>query len=227
MGDLVHVVVAAGAVDHLRVPPLSIVDGSPDVEWVGLPSGWWRYARRPLLRLPLDPASAARERRAARFFPVTVLVAVVWMLAALEGFVWADPFLGISRGTWIWIRLAALLVFFAWMQVYFRWRVVQRPVRAAGHLIRISGVPRAVAQQWAELNPESVRVVEQWVAVRRFRPRVYAAWGSACLGGGAAMFIVGGDSLWFVFIGLGLLVAGVVLLFKTLPPRYIRFEPVE
>ena len=224
MGERVHVMVASGSVDQLRVPPLAITDGGTDLEWIEVAARSWLFGRGTPMRLPLDPASAARFRRHRRTTPVTMILLAVMLLAWLATF---GDIGELDHPVWIWVYLAALLGWVTWMRHVNRLRVEQLPTRTAGHLVRLSGLPRPVAALWARENPETVRILERRVTLRRFRPSVYVISGVACLGVGGAMFVIAKDVLGLVFVSVGLLVAGGVLLFKSLPPRFIRFEPVE
>ncbi|WP_433831951.1 hypothetical protein ACQP2E_14870 [Actinoplanes sp. CA-015351] len=232
MGERVHVVVAAGAVDHVRVPPLSIVDGSPDVEWVEVPvSRLQPWGKR--MRVPLDPASAKRNRRWARTFPLTLVLLVIALAFWTTNFLVAGyPVLGLGAETWWALRSGTQLGFLVWVVIRNRWLIGQRPARVAGHLIRFSGIPKAVAQQWAELNPESVRVLDRWVVLRRYRPRAYVISALACAVAGTGLWTLlandGRENDLFLWLAsLVLLIGALVLAFKSLPRRYIRFEPVE
>jgi hypothetical protein len=76
--------VPAHLVAGLRIPSLSVTYGEADVEWVEVPTSGWRFRRRPVRRLPLDPRSARRARRYIRLAPWFLSVSVVTFLAVIS-----------------------------------------------------------------------------------------------------------------------------------------------
>ncbi|WP_328469761.1 hypothetical protein OHA21_02690 [Actinoplanes sp. NBC_00393] len=221
MNQRVDVVVPVESVPNLIVPPLAVTTGGPEVDWVDMPGGALAFQRHPVVRLPYDPASAAKARRYLRLRPVDLIVLPLLVLTAVPVFV--DPEFFPGETFWIWARLAVLILLLISTSTRQRWRPKQDPVTEAGRVVRIPDLPEAVAHEWLRLNPGSVQIVAKGVPIRRFRPEVYVLWAIGCLAGAAGLFaalvldLVPG-SFWLWVTVPALFFAAVVCKLKSQPP---------
>lgn len=223
MSERVDVVVPVESLPDLRVPPLAVTTGGPEVEWVDMPGGTFVFQRRPVVRMPFDPVTAARARRHLRSVPVTLVLSAAILSVCLTGFSTADHFLGLSQDAWIWLRLVAAVVWFVWALVSQRWQPQQNPVTQAGRVVRVPHLPSAVAGEWARLNPGTVQIIATGVPIRRFQQEVYVIWSVACLAAGvgigaALAFDLMPSSFWLWMAVPALLVAALVSKLKSQPP---------
>jgi hypothetical protein len=151
--------VPVAALDRLSIPDLAVTDGSGHIEMVDMPcAGGWRFAAKPVIRLPLDPLTAetARQWIAWRrcedrvFSPALLGLAMV--LAVM--IIW-DPANGLDR----YVGLAAILGKLGlamWMiRREAKLKRPQFPVLVnRGRKIRLAAVPIDVCREWVSRNPD-------------------------------------------------------------------------
>jgi hypothetical protein len=217
-------VVPADLVAGLDMPALALTTGEATVEWVALPISRWRFARRPALRVPLDPRSARRARRYLRIGPWVLIVAALDVVAGAV-VVFTDARL--PSATPFFFSSLFVLLSVPWIGGA---PPRQGPVRTPAGDVRIPAVPVEVARQWAARNPGVIVTDEP--SPRRHARRYYATWALGLLAGGGALAVVFANDgreesvlLWAV--AAAALIAGVTMALKTLPPGYIRLEDPE
>ncbi|GAB2600750.1 hypothetical protein Aab01nite_64750 [Paractinoplanes abujensis] len=208
-------VVPAGRVPGLVIPPLAVTTGAAEPDWVDAPVGRWGFRRRPALRLPMDPAAARDVRRWLRYAPWTPLP----ILAVLAD--WAvSGFADLPGGPYhpLLVSVAAVAVL---SLMRGRGLPDQTPDRSHTGDLRIPRVPVTVAAEWVAANP-GVHTSAAPAPRPRSR-RFYASWAVGLL---AAAFTLGAvlaadgrenpAQLWQLSVAL--FVIGLVMAYKTQPP---------
>jgi hypothetical protein len=215
--------VPAHLVAGLRIPSLSVTHGEADVEWVEVPTIGWRFRRRPVQRLPLDPRSARRARRYIRLAPWSLSVSVVAFLAVI------GVLAGHLRGAVYETTTIAVVIFnFVWSLAGVGGELpAQTPRRDRHGNLRIRDVPLVVALQWQDLN-SGVTTSDEPAPRPRSR-RFYAAWSAGLLLAALALGVVLANDGRQDFILLwaavpALFLAGCAAALKLSPPGYIRFD---
>lgn len=225
--------VPLGALRQLSVPPLAITDGSHDPEWIDLPCrGTYRYAKKPVLRLPMDAGTAATARRWIRFRKVDDLgVTPAVLLLFVAGFL-----LGIwGRRAGSLAYLAALLSYFVAIALAWWGGKTERSLTVRCHPemvgrrgIYIPGVPVAVAREWTNRNVD-VRIVAAIPKWRRYPTWVYIAASGLSAAAGVGIFSVeatdrqAGIDLAAVFTITVLFAIAITFAVKALPLGYVAF----
>lgn len=233
MASDANLFIPLGALGQLSVPPLAITDGSRDPEWINLPCrGAYRYAHRPVLRLPLDAGTAATARRWIRFHKIDdFLVTPAVLLLFLAGFL-----LGIwGRRAGSLTYLAALLSSFVavalawWSGTTERSLTVRCHPEMVGRLgIYIPGIPAAVAREWTNRNVD-VQIVAASPTWRRYPRWVYITMSGLCAAVGVGIFSVeatdrqAGINLAAALTMTFLFGIAIAFAVKALPPGYIAF----
>jgi hypothetical protein len=150
-------------VERLRIPALSITDGTIDPEWVSLHCvGRHPYTRTVALRLPLDAASASIACRWTRFrrlervvlLPLVGLLLAAGIAARYTGIFGSAPSLNLEIGLWT-IGLALL-----WCSRlrYRRLTIPQHPTLVARRGVLLKHLPVEVAHEWTNGNAD-VRIL--------------------------------------------------------------------
>jgi len=156
----ISIIIPAAIAKSLSLPALSLVDGSSDVEHVAVHSLDGSLRRRATrLSVPLDPASAKTAHRTERlyqirryvFHPVFLFTSLAWFVA---GFVFFAVKNATGHYSW-WLiapMIAAALADETVGSLISRSALAQHPRREKSG-VRISGVPRPVAEEIVRLNP--------------------------------------------------------------------------
>lgn len=115
---MANLVIPAAGVATLRIPELALTTGSTDVVWHDRTWGRMRWSRRNVIRLPYDPAAAAKLRNYDRlnkfyliFLPVYASLSGLWVLQ--------------DRAPLSWIGLAPTLLFIVATAFEARWDVAR------------------------------------------------------------------------------------------------------
>jgi len=159
-------VIPSSRASHLRIPSLSITDGSADPEWVDMPMSRWRYRLRPSLRLPVDAGTARNVRRYVRLTRWSLLSSLAGLVAAVAA--------AICALTDQLPETAILLTGAVSSLLRGRGLPKQVPYRTADGDLRIPGVPLRVAHEWVAGNPGVIATDDP--APRRHSRRFYGAW---------------------------------------------------
>jgi len=217
------VVVPAHLVAGLHIPPFAVTTGETGVAWVEIPTSSWRFRRREVQRLPLDPRSARRARRYLWLTPWSLLVSFGMLLAYGAVVVgWS----GGSAGTVGYFAISCGVLALSLPPVGGQ-LPPQTPRRDRRGDLRIPDVPIGVAEQWLHLTP-GVTITDQ-PAPRPRSQRFYAAWSASLLLMAVALSVVLSndgreDFVLFWAAVPALFLAGLVAAFKLLPPGYVQFE---
>ncbi|MGX6603180.1 hypothetical protein ACWKSP_13720 [Micromonosporaceae bacterium Da 78-11] len=214
---MTNLLIPADAVPGLRIPELAVTTGGPDVVWCDRTWGRWRWSRQRV-RLPYDPASAARLRKGAWLLRLDVVVMPTYVVV---GVLWLSDVLPAGWGLGAIAGRSALTVLEGW------WTAKPDPTRTGRGDLYLPDLPAAVAERWIEANP-GVRAVDRIPVHRRFRPRVYvlSALGCVLAAAGLVAPLAAAPDLVIVWLFLMVVLAGcaVGLLYRALPTGYIRFD---
>ncbi|MEU8239066.1 hypothetical protein AB0C07_12530 [Actinoplanes missouriensis] len=178
--ERIDLVIPAGMITDLRIPPLSITTGTPDPEWTDVPQS----RRLPIPQLPVDPRTARslrRHRRLAPWSPWVTLVAVVTLVLQFA------LFLRAGSGTVLFFPAVAIVVAL-WSVLERRGLPARLPHRTRSGDLRIPDVPVEVAGVWVEQNPGVLATGEPEPPAhsRRF----YAFWAAGLLTAATALFLL-------------------------------------
>lgn len=208
---VVNLLIPRAGVASLRVPPVALTTGGDEVVWRERTWGRLRWGG-PKIKLPYDPASAARLRRGAVFARFHWLVLLGYPVVAVLTI--ADR----PAGGWTWLPVATGVLLLTSL-VANRWDVAPRPERTGAGDLYLAGVPEQVAQRWLAANP-AARLVDSAPIRRRFSRRAYVV---TAAGTGVAAIAAGFLPSRFLVISGVLWVVALVALYRALPPGYIRF----
>lgn len=219
---MTNLLIPAGLVSSLRIPEVAISTGEPGGVWCDRSWGRWRWSRRRyVVRLPYDPAAAAKLRKHA----VLSRVNSVFLPVYLVGLAWWWFPVDRARSLFPYasIMIAALVVLSILGD---RWNAAPIPSRTARGDLYLPDLPPAVAQLWVEGNP-GVQAVDRKPTYRRWAPWVYATASLLCA-------ITAGLLIWLssvtdvpvtiAFVLPALLVAAVVLAYLALPTGHTRLH---
>jgi hypothetical protein len=212
---VLNLLIPKESIASLRVPPVALTTGGGEVVWRDRTWGRLRWGG-PKIKLPYDPASAARLRRGAalaRFHGLILLAyAIVAVLTIADRLAPGSNWLPVATGV---LLLTSLLAN--------RWDVTPGPERTGAGDLYLAGVPEEVARRWLAENP-SARLVDSAPVHRRFsrRARLGAAAGCGVAAVAAGLLASRGWPGFQVISGV-LMVVALVALYRALPPGFIRF----
>jgi hypothetical protein len=180
--ERVNLLIPAGLVGRLDIPPLSLTTGGTDPVWLDAPANPNRLRRKPTIRLPYDVSTATAIRRGRIYrLPMTGLVGAIVALSLAE--LVTDHTM--PNGVHLLSSAGLATATFA----HVRWLNPVLPTALPGGDLYLKDVPAAVATEWMSRNP-GVRTVDRRPVVRRFRPLVYSAGAAAVLVAAAQIIIL-------------------------------------
>ncbi len=214
---MVNLLIPAAVVATLRIPEMALTTGGMDVVWHDRTWGRMRWSRRSVIRLPYDPAAAAKLRnydRLNRFHLILPLYAILTGFWVLHG---GPPH--------SWTGLAPSLLFIIATALEARWNVTPRPSRTGTGDLYLAGLPDEVAERWIAANPQ-VQAVAAAPVYRLFRPRAYILGAVVCaltaILAIRTLFDGEDHSLVFLVGPPALIIATFVFAYRAVPTGYIR-----
>jgi hypothetical protein len=171
--ERVNLLIPAGLVGRLDIPPRSLTTGGTDPVWLDAPANPNRLRRKPTIRLPYDVSTATALRRGRLYrLPMTGLVGAIIALSVAE--LVSDYTM--PKGMHLLSSAGLATATFA----HVRWLNPTLPTALPGGDLYLREVPADVAAEWLSRNP-GIRIVDRRPAMRRFRPLVYSIGAAAAL----------------------------------------------
>ena len=219
---LTNLLIPADMVSALRIPDAAVSTGEHGGVWCDRTWGRWRWSHRYVIRLPYDPAAAARLRKHAVlthayavFWPAYLLV-VAWDVFRPDWGRWSFP--------WPLVMIAGLI---ALSFLSDRWNAAPIPSRTGRGDLYLPSLPPAVARLWLASNP-GVRAVDRKPTYRRWPARVYVAGALLCAGiafGLLAWLFSGADvPVELLFVAPALVAAALTQAYLALPTGNSRLN---